>query len=105
MQPVDIIGAETGGLIASVSVYARAIPSRPDEHLQGLLDDAIAVGNATGPHPCSSRPTCRTTSLYEGGYWKRSFFGRDYRFLLDGESERNLDARTAGSSTRKRRFN
>ena len=33
--------------------------------------------------------------LYEGSYWKRGFFGRDYRFLLDGESERNLDARTA----------
>ena len=50
------------------------------------------------PGPCSFRPTFPTTSYTKASYWKRGFFGRDYRFLLDGDEgagERNLDARTA----------
>jgi hypothetical protein len=95
-EPVGIIDPETRGLLASIGIR-KGKPFEPDQHLRELLTDAVAVGNATA-RALFFQTDVPDNFLYEGSYWKRGFFGRDYRFLLDGDDgqgERNLDARTA----------
>jgi hypothetical protein len=95
-EPVDIIDPETRGLIASIGIR-KGKPFEPDQHLRDLLVDSVAVGNATA-RTLFFQTNVPDNYLYEGSHWKRGFFGRDYRFLLDGEAgggERNLDVRTA----------
>ncbi len=93
-EPVEIVDPETRGLLASIGIR-RGKPFEPDQHLRDILTDAVAVGNATA-RTLFFQTNVADNFLYEGSYWKRGFFGRDYRFLLeDGEGERNLDARTA----------
>ncbi len=92
-EPVDIVDPETRGLIASIGIR-KGHPFEPDRRLRELLVDAVAVANGTA-RTLFFQTNVPDNFLYEGSYWKRGFFGRDYRFLLDGESERNLDARTA----------
>ena len=52
--------------------------------LREILVDAVAVGNATA-RTLFFQTNVPDNFLYEGSYWKRGFFGRDYQFLLDGE--------------------
>ena len=95
-EPVEIIDPETRGLIAAIGIR-KGKPFVPDEHTREILTDAVAVGNATA-RSIFFQTKIPDNFLYEGSYWKRGFFGRDYRFLLDGDEgagERNLDARTA----------
>jgi hypothetical protein len=95
-EPVEIIDPETRGLIAAIGIR-KGKPFAPDEHTREILTDAVAVGNATA-RTIFFQTNVPDNFLYEGSYWKRGFFGGDYRFLLDGDEgagERNLDARTA----------
>src|ERR1700733_6749156 len=93
-EPVEIIDPETRGLIASIGIRKGKL-FEPDEHTRGILTDAVAVGNATA-RSIFFQTKIPDNFLYEGSYWKRGFFGRDYQFLLDGDGgERNLDARTS----------
>ncbi len=94
-EPVDMIDAETRGLLASIGIR-KGQPFQPDERLQATLVDAAAVANATARAVFFQTPVA-DNFLYEGSYWKRGFFGGNYQFLLDGGggNERNLDARTA----------
>ncbi len=93
-EPVEIIDPETRGLIASIGIR-KGKPFEPDEHTRDILVDAVAVGNATA-RTLFFQTNVADNFLYEGSYWKRGFFGGDYRFLLDGDGgERNLDARTS----------
>ena len=93
-EPVEIIDPETRGLIASIGIR-KGKPFEPDEHTREILVDAVAVGNATA-RTLFFQTNVADNFLYDGSYWKRGFFGGDYRFLHDGEGgERNLDARTS----------
>ena len=95
-EPVAIIDPETRGLLAAIGIR-KGKPFEPDEHTREILTDAVAVANATA-RTLFFQTNAADNFLYEGSYWKRGFFGRDYQFLLDGEEgagERNLDARTA----------
>ncbi len=93
-EPVEIIDPETRGLLAGIGIQ-KGKPFEPDPRLREILVDAIAVGNATA-RTLFFQTDVADNFLYEGSYWKRGFFGRDYQFLLDGGGgERNLDARTA----------
>jgi hypothetical protein len=95
-EPVAIIDPETRGLMAAIGIR-KGKPFAPDEHTREILTDAVAVGNATA-RSIFFQTNVPDNFLYEGSYWKRGFFGGDYRFLLDGDEgagERNLDARTA----------
>ena len=95
-EPIEIIDPETRGLIASIGIR-KGKPFEPDQHLREILTDAVAVGNATA-RTLFFQTDVPDNFLYKGSYWKRGFFGRDYRFLLDGDEgggERNLDTRTS----------
>ena len=93
-EPVEIIDPETRGLIAGIGIR-KGKHFKPDERIREILVDAAAVGNATA-RTLFFQTNVADNFLYEGSYWKRGFFGGDYRFLLDGEGgERNLDARTS----------
>jgi hypothetical protein len=93
-EPVELIDAETRGLLASVGIR-KGHPFEPDERLRAILVDAAAVANATARAVFFQTPVPENF-LYEGSYWKLGFFGGNYEFLLDGDgNERNLDARTA----------
>ena len=95
-EPIEIIDPETRGLIASIGIR-KGKPFEPDQHRREISTDAVAVGNATA-RTLFFQTDVPDNFLYEGSYWKRGFFGGDYRFLLDGDEgggERNLDARTS----------
>ncbi len=45
-EPLEMIDAETRGLLASIGME-KGKPFNPDERLQRILTDAVAIGNAT----------------------------------------------------------
>jgi hypothetical protein len=92
-EPISFIDPELRGLVAAIGIQ-KGNPFEPEAHLQDLLKEAAAVGNATA----------RTISLasrdpeilfYPDSQWKMAFVGGDYRWLRDGGlGGRNLNART-----------
>lgn len=92
-EPVEIIDPETRGLLASIGIQ-KGKPFTPDARLRATLVESAAVANATARALYFQMPDAENY-LYEGGHWKRGFFGGNYQFLIDGGGgERNLDART-----------
>ena len=99
-EPVDLIGPETRGLIAGIGIR-KGQPFEPDERLRKILIDSAAVGNATA-RAIFFQTAEPDSFLYQGSYWKRGYIGGDYRFLMQGDGgERNLDARTSSSTSRR----
>lgn len=45
-EPLDFISPETRGLFASIGI-AKGKPFAPDPRMRAILDDAVAIGNAT----------------------------------------------------------
>lgn len=92
-EPIDFIDPELRGLFASVGLR-KGQPFAPDERMRGLLEDAVAVGNATA-RAIAFRPRDPETFYYPDRGWTTAFVGGDYRWLRDeGLGGRNLDART-----------
>lgn len=91
-EPIDLIGPETRGLLASVGITKDAAFA-PDERMRRILTDAVAVGNGTA-RAIAFR--CREEQLfiYHDRRWVRPFPEGDFQFLGDGgRSGRFLDAR------------
>ena len=92
-EPIGVIDAETRGLLASVGIE-KGLPFSPDERMQAILTEAVAVGNATA-RTIDFRPRDPETLVYDDRRWMTAFVGGDYRWLRrDGDGGRNLDART-----------
>lgn len=92
-EPVDVIDAETRGLLASIGITKDA-PFAPDDRMRRILTDAAAVGNGTA-RAMAFRSRDTGFTLYEDRRWVNPFPGGDYRFLREGGAEgRYLDART-----------
>lgn len=92
-EPVEVIDAETRGVLASIGITKDA-PFAPDDRMRRILTDAAAVGNGTA-RAMAFRSRDADFALYEDRRWMNPFPGGDYRFLRDGGvAGRYLDART-----------
>ncbi len=92
-EPVSFLDAELRGQAAAIGI-AKGKPFNPDERMKGILEDAVAVGNATA-RSIMFYPRDKNTYLFKNSQWMTFFIGGDYQWLDgDGKSGRNLDART-----------
>ncbi len=92
-EPISFLDPELRGQAAAIGIQ-KGKPFKPDARLKAILEDAIAVGNATA-RAISLRPREDKAYLFEGKQWYTGFIGKDHRWLdVDGMRGRNLDART-----------
>ncbi|NRB41728.1 MAG: DUF1254 domain-containing protein [Pseudomonadales bacterium] len=92
-EPVGFIDPELRGQAAAIGIQ-KGLPFAPDARLKAILEDAVAVGNATA-RGIAFKPRDKDAMLFEGKQWFTGFIGRDYRWLRDnGKGGRNMDART-----------
>jgi hypothetical protein len=81
---------EIVGLFASIGIK-KDQPFAPDARMQGILTDAVAVGNATA-RALVFAPRDERVMFYPDRHWGTAFIGGAYDFLNNGE--RMLDARS-----------
>ena len=92
-EPIAFIDPELRGLLAAIGLQ-KDQPFAPDARMQKLLQDGVAIGNATARALMFS-PRADNVYLWPDRHWKTAFIGGDYQWLIDGgEGGRNLDART-----------
>lgn len=92
-EPIDVIDAETRGLLAAIGIH-KDRPFDPDDRMRAILVEAAAVGNATARAIAFSNRDPEAF-LYPDRKWMTGFIGGDYRWLRDdGRGGRHLDART-----------
>ncbi len=90
-EPLDAIDPETRGLLGAIGLR-KDRPFKPDPRMKKILDDAIAVGNATAR---ALRFSTRDPDAYyyPNSAWKMLFVGGDPGFSPDGVL--NPDSRAA----------
>jgi len=92
-EPISFIDPELRGLMSSIGIQKNK-PFAPDERMQKLMKDGVAIGNATA-RALLFQPRDKGAYIYDDRLWKTAFIGKDYQWLVDkGEGGRNLDART-----------
>ena len=92
-EPVSFLDPELRGLAASIGIV-KGKKFSPDARMKAILEDAVAVGNATA-RAIMFEPREEGVYLYENSQWFTPFVGGDYRWLIDdGLGGRNLNART-----------
>ncbi len=92
-EPVDLLDPELRGQAAAIGIR-KDRPFAPDARMTAILEEAVAVGNATA-RAVAFQPRDPATYIYENSGWTTGFVGGDYRWLDDGGiGGRNLDART-----------
>lgn len=92
-EPISFIDPELRGLMSSIGLQKNK-PFQPDERMQKILADGVAIGNATA-RSLYFQPRDKSAYKYDDRQWKTAFIGGDYQWLIDnGEGGRNLDART-----------
>ncbi|MBL4542696.1 MAG: DUF1254 domain-containing protein [Rhodobacteraceae bacterium] len=91
-EPIGFLDPELRGLFASIGIE-KGQEFDPDERMRKLLQDAVAVGNATA-RAIWIRSREEGTYYYEGSGWYTGFVGGSHEFLKnDGAGGRYLDAR------------
>jgi hypothetical protein len=92
-EPVEFIDPELRGLAAAIGIR-KGEKFNPDERMEKILHEAVAVGNATA-RAIWLRPRDKSAYFYKNSGWYTGFVGGDYQWLIDGgEGGRYLDART-----------
>ncbi|WP_455289597.1 DUF1254 domain-containing protein [Cupriavidus necator] len=92
-EPLEFIDPELRGLAAAIGIR-KGRPFAPDERMQKILTDAIAVANATA-RAISFRERDPRAAIYPNSQWNTLFGGTEYRWLDEGGvGGRSLDART-----------
>ena len=92
-EPLSFLDPELRGLAASIGIV-KGKQFSPDARMKAILEDAVAVGNATA-RAIMFEPREEGVYLYENSQWFTPFVGGDYRWLIDGGmGGRNLNART-----------
>ncbi len=92
-EPVSFLNPELRGLFSSIGIQ-KGMPFTPDERMEGILKDAVKVGNATA-RAISFRTREKQASIFENGHWESGFIGGNYQWIKDeGNGGRFLDART-----------
>jgi len=93
-EPIEALPAEIRGNLAAIGMQ-KGRRFAPDERMQRILVDAVAIGNATA-RSIAFRPRSETIWYYgKESSWFTAFDGGDYQWLVDdGNGGRNKDART-----------
>ncbi len=92
-EPIDFIDPELRGNLAAIGIQ-KGRTFAPDARMRRILDDAVAIGNATA-RTLAFQTRSETARLYPNSVWFSAFDGEDYRWLIDdGNGGRNKDART-----------
>jgi len=92
-EPVSFLDPELRGQAAAIGLQ-KGKPFEPDARMMAILEDAVAVGNATA-RSIAFKTRDENAYLFEGKQWYTGFIGRDYQWLRDkGLGGRNMDART-----------
>ncbi|MCK5188676.1 MAG: DUF1254 domain-containing protein [Methylococcales bacterium] len=92
-EPVSFLDPELRGQAAAIGLQ-KGKPFKPGARLKAILEDAVAVGNATA-RGIAFKPRDKDAVIFEGKQWLTGFIGRDYRWLrANGKGGRNMDART-----------
>ncbi|MCP4404459.1 MAG: DUF1254 domain-containing protein [bacterium] len=91
-EPVGLIDPELRGLFASIGIE-KGKTFAPDDRMRKILDEAVAVGNATA-RAIWIRSRDEEAYFFEDSAWYTGFVGGHHEFLKNGGSGgRNLDAR------------
>jgi hypothetical protein len=90
-EPADAFDPELVGLFASIGIK-KGQPLNPDERMQELLTEGVAIGNAMA-RSLTFSPRKKSVYFYEDRMWTSIFAGGSYEFLDNGE--RVLDDRTS----------
>ncbi len=91
-EPLGFIDPELRGLAASIGIR-KGKKFAPDERMQKILTDAVAVGNATA-RAVSFYDRNPATPFYKNSRWETFFPAVDYQWINEKGGGRNLDART-----------
>ena len=93
IEPISFLDPELRGQAAAIGLQ-KGKPFEPDARLKAILQEAVAVGNATA-RSIAFKPRAENAKIFEDKQWFTAFVGRDYRWLIDGGvGGRNMDART-----------
>ena len=90
-EPVVAFSPELLGLLAGIGIE-KGRPFAPDSRMRAILEEAVAVGNATA-RAISFRTRDPRAFFYEDSAWFNPFVGGSYEFLRESGA-RDLDART-----------
>ena len=90
-EPASAFSPEVLGLLAAIGVE-KGRPFAPDDRMKGILEDAVAVGNATA-RAISFRPRDPRAFYYDDSAWFTAFVGGSHAFLRESGAF-GLDART-----------
>ena len=92
-EPVSFLDPELRGLFASIGIE-KGTEFAPDQRMKTILEEAVAVGNATA-RAISFKSREKGTRLFENSHWEAGFLGGSYEWLKnEGKGGRYLDART-----------
>ncbi len=92
-EPIGFIDAELRGQAASIGII-KGKKFNPDARMRKILNDSIAVGNATA-RAIWLKHRDKRAFFFDDRQWYSGFVGGDYRWLDgDGMRGRNMDART-----------
>ena len=89
-ENLDGLDPELLGILESIGIV-KGKPFAPDERMKAILNDSVAVGNATA-RTLAFMNRDPESSIYGEGAWKNGFIGGSHEFLRDGI--RLLDARS-----------
>jgi hypothetical protein len=89
-EPAGAYGPDMTGLFASIGMV-KGKPFAPDTRTKAILNDAVAVGNATA-RSIDFANRNPAALIYPDGHWTTPFIGGSYEWLNEGA--RNFDART-----------
>ena len=79
-EPAGAGDPETMGLLAAVGIV-KGQPFKPGERMRAILDDAVAVGNATARTISFAPRPEEGFALYPGSAWFNMLFTGGYQFL------------------------
>jgi len=93
-EPIDFLDPELRGNLSAIGIR-KGQPFQPDQRMKALLEEGVALGNATARALCFA-PRDESAKVYgKDSEWTTPFVGGDYQWLVDkGVGGRNLDART-----------
>ncbi|CAK9082484.1 Uncharacterized protein SCF082_LOCUS39198 [Durusdinium trenchii] len=93
-EPAEFLDPELRGTLSAIGIR-KGCPFQPDERMKALLEEGVALGNATARALCFA-PRDKSAKFYgEGSEWQTPWVGGDYQWLVDqGVGGRNQDART-----------
>jgi len=93
-EPITLIDHELRGLAASIGIE-KGKEFNPDDRMNKILEEAVAVGNATARSILFKGRDADAYIYKNSKTWRTAFIGGDYQWLINkGNGGRNMDART-----------